>query len=521
MNQPHRRAPGPRRPWLTAGLLLAGFLLVVAPRVLHSSPTAAPAGGAGPPALEAILAFSVSDAATGLPIPCKITLLGAGGRPGPALTGGDIAREEQGAVAAYNRIMSLTGEGRVHVPVGRYDVYVSRGPEWDLAVERGLRVGPGGARLRAALHHVVDSAGWLSADFHVHSAASYDSRVPMEHRVYEFASDGVEMLVSTDHNVLSDYAPIIETLGAKQIITSATGEEVTTRDWGHFGSFPLTRRLGEAGNGAIPVGDRKPEHLFRALRGMTPVPLVEVNHPRLDPRIGYFELAGFDSASGKATRRGFSLDFDALEVLNGYQDNQKKKVDVVIRDWFALMRRGHVFTATGNSDTHHLYHNVGGYPRNYVRLDDDRPASVTPMEVVHSVKAHRVFFTTGPFVQVRAGEGQIGDLVRVRDGALTVEITVQAAPWIAVDRVTLYQDGEKRAAWSVPASDATIRFRRTEALKVKADGYIVVRVDGDRSLSPIVGDPGRFEVLPFALTNPIFFDADGNGRFDPPRDAGV
>ena len=54
-------------------------------------------------------------------------------------------------------------------------------------------------------------------------------------------------------------------------------------------------------------------------------------------------------------------------------------------------------TATGNSDTHHLDHNIGGYPRNYVKVQEDRP-KLDRQGVPRAVKGHHVFFTTGPFV---------------------------------------------------------------------------------------------------------------------------
>jgi hypothetical protein len=46
------------------------------------------------------------------------------------------------------------------------------------------------------------------------------------------------------------------------------------------------------------------------------------------------------------------------------------------------------------------------------------------------------------------------------------------------------------------------------------DGYAVVRVDGDKIMAPVVGDNRTFGVYPLALTNPIFFDVNGNGRYD-------
>jgi len=41
----------------------------------------------------------------------------------------------------------------------------------------------------------------------------------------------------------------------------------------------------------------------------------------------------------------------------------------------------------------------------------------------------------------------------------------------------------------------------------------VVRVDGNKPLTPVVGDGKRFTVYPLALTNPVFLDADGDGRY--------
>ena len=95
------------------------------------------------------------------------------------------------------------------MPHGTYDIHVSRGPEWDVSTVRDVRIAERGAAVDTALRHVVTTPGWLSADFHVHAAASFDSRVPMLARVYEFVSDGVEMIVSTDHNFISNYAPYI------------------------------------------------------------------------------------------------------------------------------------------------------------------------------------------------------------------------------------------------------------------------------------------------------------------------
>ena len=43
-----------------------------------------------------------------------------------------------------------------------------------------------------------------------------------------------------------------------------------------------------------------------------------------------------------------------------------------------------------------------------------------------------------------------------------------------------------------------------------------MRVDGDRPLTPVVGDGKRFTAYPFALTNPVFLDVDGDGKYRAP-----
>jgi hypothetical protein len=65
---------------------------------------------------------------------------------------------------------------------------------------------------------------------------------------------------------------------------------------------------------------------------------IDVHHPRLlHGSMGYFVLADFDLATGKTRTSGFSLDFDAIEVLNGYQDSDRRTMDKVIGDWIGLL----------------------------------------------------------------------------------------------------------------------------------------------------------------------------------------
>ena len=459
------------------------------------------------------LSFEIVDDTTNQRMPGKVTILGAKGTPEPKFSK-DIGVEDDTSLQAYNRVFSLGGVGVVGLPLGTYDITVSRGPEWTIQTQR-ITMTAAGLELHARLKHVVDTPGWVSGDFHVHAASSPDSRVPMRDRVYEFVSDGVDMIVSTDHNVVSNYQPVIAELHAEKLLASATGDEITTGGWGHFGAFPLPHEMEAAGHGAVIVRKKTPVDMFSAIRKDAPGAVIDIHHPRLEAGTGYFILGKFDDVHDESTRKGFSYDFDAIEVLNGYQDTNRRTIDRVMTDWFALLDRGHLVTATGNSDTHHLNYNLGGYPRNYVRVDHDDPAVVTGEQVAKAVKAHHSFFTTGPIVGFTVGTTGIGDLAPAPGGKATADITVRAAPWISVSRVMIYVAGKVVKTWTVDKSEKVDRFHQTFDIAVPNDTYALVRVEGDTSLSPVVGGGKDVVVHPFALTNPIFLDADGNGKYDP------
>ena len=79
--------------------------------------------------------------------------------------------------------------------------------------------------------------------------------------------------------------------------------------------------------------------------------------------------------------------------------------------------------------------------------------------------------------------------------------------------MTLYLNGNEAKRWTVAPSAAVIRLHETFDVTTPRDGYVVVRVDGEKSLAPVVGDRKTFTAYPFALTNPVFLDVDGDGKY--------
>ena len=70
-------------------------------------------------------------------------------------------------------------------------------------------------------------------------------------------------------------------------------------------------------------------------------------------------------------------------------------------------------------------------------------------------------------------------------------------------------------------SGSVQRLLEVVRLELAEDAFIVVEVLGKGSLYPVVQERSwsglqADATTPYALTNPVFVDVDGNGRFDPP-----
>ena len=111
--------------------------------------------------------------------------------------------------------------------------------------------------------------------------------------------------------------------------------------------------------------------------------------------------------------------------------------------------------------------------------------------------------------------------MRATKGRLELDIRVLGAPWLDVSEVRLIVNGERGEPLPMKGRDGrTIKFRDRVGLTLERDGWIAVEVRGRDSLYPVVqqrsGDgTAESAAFPYALTNPIFFDVDGNGRSDP------
>jgi hypothetical protein len=258
-----------------------------------------------------------------------------------------------------------------------------------------------------------------------------------------------------------------------------------------------------------------PSDLFRGLHQLDPDMVVQVNHPRSSGGIGYFDVMGFEGALGSAADPRFSLEFDAIEVFNGFDLGQRENVDRTFDDWLAILARGQRVAATGSSDSHQVRYQLAGYPRTYVSVPelDQRD----PRAIIRAVKAGASFVTSGPFVEVEAHGGGPGTTVSTIDGKLRLSVRVRAPDWMPVETLELFVGAERVLTRAIPrppkrparrAQRKVARFEETFELEIPSDTFVIVRVS---SIETIERFYGRWGVLPLAFTNPIFVDGDADG----------
>lgn len=407
----------------------------------------------------------------------------------------------------------------LELPVGTYLVYASRGPDYSL-VYKVVEILKGKTQeLVFQIDRVVERKNLISIDPHMHTLAS-DGRVGVPERVKSVVAEGVDVAVATDHNLISDYRPALKILGLEKYLAVISGNEVTRDGLIHYNSYPLECRKEEERNGAIsPLAEEAPA-LFEASLRKDPQALIQVNHPR-DEDIGYFNNYRLDPESAAFAWIHFDTSFDLLEVMNGpcfYSSNEE-----AVQDWFNLLNRGYYFPIVGSSDSHTIDKGEPGYCRTYVYYESGKGDKLDWPLLEEALRKGRSFVSNGPSVEFKINDiHRPGDLVTESKGQVKVSVEVRSAPWISVDEVRLVVNGERKIVFPVRCQDERIlKFSEEISLSLEEDAYIAIEVLGKKSLFPVLQSQarnGRLESasLPYALTNPVFIDADGTGRFDPP-----
>jgi hypothetical protein len=558
---------------------------------------------------------------SGAPLPAKVSVVGFDPAPEPAASGGTFVFrsdvDQQGNVLygiAAVRFVDQSGDSDAFpLAPAEYEIVVSRGPEYSIHRERVSLASGGTTTVNARLIKVLDTTGFVAADYHVHLINSFDCSVTREDRIHTMAAEGVEYFVASDHEFVTDLRPDIERLGLGAHLAAVVSSEITTFNLGHFNAWPLERDPGSYTGGSIDWGrpgvppgqdfpslgsfDLSPTELFTTIRDRIAPGndggIIQVNHFN-DGTLGYFALAGIDSLANPprsftapelirqnpAVANLYDDNFDTLEVWIVASRAQTRLLhEANLGDWFNLLNQGHIKAATADSDTHSTAIVQAGGPRNFVASSSDDPSELNDAELAASVRQGRLFGTNAPFLRVSiqgdggamAGLGLGEPQLVAATSRATIHLNVQSPIWAEFDTIEVFantmplpQADENLHGVRVPRYEVeptlvlhagtdfgivqrivdaeVLEARRLEAtvnitVPIEEDTWVIVLVKGTDGVSRPIwpmnpqdldeesnatlddltdGNLGEGGNPALAFSNPLFIDADGNGRFDAP-----
>jgi hypothetical protein len=441
--------------------------------------------------------YVVTDADTGTPLPARIMVIGDDSSPckrkwrdcdeGDSSNPDELVNQLKNALAGDSAV-----DGALRLEPGSYRVFVTHGPEWT-EHDEVINVAAGDSvTVTAALRRMIDTTGYVAGDFHQHGVNSPDAPVTLDERVRAYPCEGVEFIASSDHDFLTDYAPVIASLGAGAWLESSVGVETTTFDYGHFNAFPLTVDPLSPTNGAIDWanGDTYlnigPDMIFMEHRARGAL-VVQVNHPRNSAFLGNFDQASliFDYATRYVgddpmnvgmraavrlsdTAPLFSPNFDSFEVWNGFSGDDSNgdgvredvTVDAVFYDWMRFTAFGLLYTGMGNSDSHRVSLKMAGYPRTMVAVPDDTAIGSLEADVMATLNGsgpapRDTVVTDAPMLRVVDDNGisAVGRVLDASGGPVFLTVEVRSPEYAPIDTLELFlgtsdDDGSLRPAGS-------------------------------------------------------------------------
>jgi hypothetical protein len=413
-------------------------------------------------------------------------------------------------------IYSGAGAVRLKLPAGRYVIHAGRGFEYSVSsTEVTLAVGSHASRA-LTIRRVVDTRGWAAMDTHVHTGTfARHGDASIDERMLTIAGEGIELPVSTEHNMRIDFEGRARQAGVRQHFTPVLGSEVTTPALGHFNVFPIPQ-------GGTAIDERAPDwnSLEKTVAAAAPDPVIVLNHAR-DLHGGFrpFGSARHISLTGEDID-GWVVPANAMEVVNS--GAIMSDALALPRDWMGMLNRGVVLTPVGSSDSHDVSRYIVGQARTYVRVDDGDAGRIDLPAAMERVRHGQVMVSYGLLTEIDVEGKGPGELVDPR-GALAVRIRVQGPDWTRADHVALYVNGEKVREEPIRnGAAAGVKWEGTWHLPRPAhDAHVVAIATGPAidaafwpTAKPYQPTSIEFTGAVLGLSGAVFVDADRSGTFE-------
>jgi hypothetical protein len=423
-------------------------------------------------------------------------------------------------VARPGVVYTADWSSRIYLPPGEYTVTATRGFEYSRARDELTILEGQVQRSRLMIRREVWTPDLVACDTHVHTLThSGHGDATIDERAVTLAGEGIELPIATDHDHLTtDLAAAAGRMGVRSCFTPVVGDEVTTRV-GHFNAFPFPEDASPPDPKLTDWGA-----LLDAIRAAPGERVVVLNHAR-DLHLGFrpFDPAHFNPVTG--THRRGPLKVDAMEVINsGATQSDPMRL---VRDWMALLNHGERVVAVGASDSHDVARYIVGQGRTYIACDDADPGRLDVAAACRALRAGRATVSLGLLAGLTVNDRSgVGDLATDLGATLRVAVEVDGPSWSHADRVELYANGVLvHEATVAPTTEPDRAQVVWELPRPDHDRYLVAVASG-----PGITDPSWAIARPYqptsrawtprvlAVTNPVYLDADGDGRWTSPRE---
>lgn len=324
-------------------------------------------------------------------------------------------------------------------------------------------------------------------DPHSHSSPSGDGKISMAGRILTHAATNVDYHVSTEHDHIIDFNPLIQALQLENSIQTVVGSEVSPTLKGHHNSYPIIPDSSRANFGAPLWWDkmRTTSELYELIRDEQPAnSLLQANHPT--GSAGLFTAADWDLNSGRINSPDYwDNSFTAMELINdGSYSNYLPR-------YFDLISRGLQITPIGVSDSHS---NTGGVGEtvSFVQADAN-----TVDSMIQAMLQQKTVPSNGPYIHATINNSFApgGTYVGVQN--LVVELFHPS--WMMIDNVVLYENGV--AIETIPYQENIINFDLSPSI----DSHYSVVATGSQSLLPVSNENA------WAITAALRIDLNGDG----------
>jgi hypothetical protein len=450
----------------------------------------------------------------GQSVPCRITVVNTHGELAAL-----HASASKSVAARPGVVYSGSGSARIQLLPGTYTVFASRGPEYNVATQVVSVAESQPQTMSLAITREVPTPNLVSCDTHIHTFThAKHGDATIHERMLTIAGEGLELPISTEHNRLAEFETAAREAMVNEYFTSVLGCEVTTKR-GHFNVFP------------IAPGSRVPnpliEHwpaLMENIRATPGVQMIVLNHPR-DVHSGFIPFAetNFNAQTGE-NRRGFEFEFNGLELINS--GALRSDLMQVFHDWFALLNYGYKVVGVGASDSHDVSRFIVGQGRTYIACDDSNPGKVDANEAMKNLREGKALISLGLITTLKVDERfSVGDLATGVGKQIKVQSEVWRPSWVSADHIELFANGRRIAEQTIPSAAHAGKYRAAWAIPNPGkDFHLVAIATGPGVRSPHWAIPRPYQASSpvwnprvFGATNPIWVDADGDGKFTPLR----